>query len=150
MKLYYYKIVEKRNQCDKTEHYFCSSRNDFIKFLDKCYKDFCLSEEAKLHIEYFDKNDNRKKFFEIKIDDYDFYGSEIFSSKRKFYKDFKDNLKEVKTPERVEEFVIYGFEDLETIRKERVKELEPYRYNPIEGLKRTFDLMADMMNVVDK
>lgn len=129
-KLYYYKIVEKDSR-SKMVHYFCSERNDYINFLDKCFKYFYFNEESTLRILY--KTDNKlDDYFDLKIDDYDYYASKMFSSKRKLYQDFKYELQDAKTPERVEKIIVYNFEDLEFIKKERIKELEPYRYNPIE------------------
>lgn len=143
-KLYYYKIVEKRGQVTKMVHYFCSERNDYIKFLDKCCQDFYFNEEATLSILY--KTDNKfDDYFEIKIDDYDYYASKMFSSKRKLYQDFKYELQDSKTPESVEKMIVHNFEDLENIKKERIKELEPYRYNPIETYAKAMAFVADCL-----
>lgn len=143
-KLYYYKIIEKINQNTKIVHYFCSERNDYIKFLDKCCQDFYLNEEATLRIFY--KNDNKfDDYFEVKIDDYDYYASKMFSSKRKLYQDFKYELQNAKIPEYVEKIIVYNFEDLEKLKKERLKELEPYRYNPIETYAKAMSFVADCL-----
>lgn len=143
-KLYYYKIVEKRIQSAKIIHYFCSERNDYLKFLDKCYQDFCFNDEAALHICY--KSDNKSdNYFALKLDDYSYYDSKIFSSKRKFYQDFKYELQDAKTPERVEKIIVHNFEDLENIKKERIKELEPYRCNPFETYAKAVSYVAECL-----
>lgn len=138
MKKYYYILATKLKQ-QYSYFIFASKRSDIVRVLDSLYSEN-YSDETSLTFETLNREE-----ITIKMTDYDLYGSYRFLSKKKLFNRFEMLIEDYTTPEYFERIKVFGFPELSEILKEKIKEFEHNRYNPLETYAKAMSFVAECL-----